>query len=254
MSELLAEAPTADEAVPAASGKPGRRLALDVHARVRAMILSGELKPGEPILQAALARSLNVSRTPMREAFRLLQEEGLIENKPDQRAVVREVDPAEMDGVYTARVMLESVAVSMSVRTATPELVGRLEKALARMRRLAADDDIARWQGAHREFHLLTTEPATSLHDSICTLGDRSERFLRLAQLGRPTAWARWDEDHEVLVEAYRTRDHDLAVRTIAQHLARTAFTAMADIAPHLDASATRAALNLLLAPVGPER
>ena len=59
------------------TAKTGRRLALDVHAAVRAMILSGELAPGSPIPQAALARTLNVSRTPMREAFRLLQEEGL---------------------------------------------------------------------------------------------------------------------------------------------------------------------------------
>ncbi|MFC5138988.1 GntR family transcriptional regulator [Actinomycetospora rhizophila] len=228
--------------------KSGRRLALDVHAAVRAMILSGELPPGAPLLQAELARSLRVSRTPMREAFRLLQEEGLIENKPDQRAVVRAIDPGEVDAIYTSRVMVESVAVSLSVRTATPALVERLEQSLARMRRLAADEDIEQWQRAHREFHQLTVEDAPVLHDSLRGLNDRAERFLRLAQLGRPTAWARWDADHETLVEAYRNRDHDLAVRTIAQHLARTAFTAMADIAPCLDASATRAALNLLLA------
>lgn len=236
MEEVLAETP-----------RTGRRLALDVHAAVRSMILSGELAPGEPILQAALARSLNVSRTPMREAFRLLQEEGLIENKPDQRAVVRRVDPAEIDAVYTTRVMLESVAVSISVRVASPELVRRLEESLVRMREFARHEDLERWRDSHREFHNLTTESASSLHGSICSLADRSERFLRIAQLGHPNAWARWDADHEALVDAFRTRDHDLAVRTIAEHLARTAFTAMADIAPHLDATATRAALNLVL-------
>jgi DNA-binding GntR family transcriptional regulator len=183
----------------------------------------------------------------MREAFRLLQEEGLIENKPDQRAVVRAVDPGEIDAVYTSRVMLESVAVSLSVRTATPALVERMEAVLEQMRRLAADQDMEHWQRAHREFHFLTTEDAPALHDAIRGLGERSERFLRIAQLGHPAAWARWDDDHATLVEAFRNRDHDLAVRTIAQHLARTAFTAMADIAPTLDAAATRAALNLLL-------
>jgi len=228
--------------------KPGRRLALDVHAAVRAMILSGELPPGAPVLQAELARTLNVSRTPMREAFRLLQEEGLIENKPDQRAVVRAVDPGEVDAIYTSRVLVESVAVSMSVRLATPALVERLEKSLGQMRHFGAEDDIERWAQAHREFHQLTVEGAPVLHDSIQALSERAERFLRLAQLGRPVAWSRWDADHEMLVEAYRNRDHDLAVRTIAQHLARTAFTVMTDVDPCLDASATRAALNLLLA------
>ena len=115
------------------------------------------------------------------------------------------------------------------------------------MRRHLADEQIDRWQRAHRGFHQLTTEGAPMLHDSICSLGERAERFLRLAQLGHPTAWARWDEDHETLVKAFRERNHDLAVQTIAEHLARTAFTAMADIAPHRDAAATRTALNLLL-------
>ncbi|WP_345421375.1 GntR family transcriptional regulator [Actinomycetospora chlora] len=242
----MSEQSVVDE-VAADDVRSGRRLALDVHAAVRAMILSGELPAGAPILQAALARRLGVSRTPMREAFRLLQEEGLIENKPDQRAVVRAIDPGELDAVYTSRVMLEAVAVSISVRSATPELVARLDEALALMRRLATEDDIERWQQAHRAFHQLTTEGVPTLHDSICALGERAERFLRLAQLGHPGASSRWDTDHEVLVRAFRLRDHDLAVRTIAQHLARTAFTAMADIAPERDATATRAALNLLL-------
>ncbi|WP_439378849.1 GntR family transcriptional regulator [Amycolatopsis lexingtonensis] len=241
MSENVAE-----EAEPG-GGRTGRHLALDVHAAVRAMILSGELPPGAPLLQAALARRLKVSRTPMREAFRLLQEEGLIENKPDQRAVVRAIDPGEVDAVYTSRVALESVAVSISVRTATPELVERLAKSLAQMRQYSAEEDIDRWQQAHREFHVLTTEGAPMLLDTLAGLSDRAERFLKLAKLGHPRSTARWDADHEALVAAFRTRDHDLAVTTIAQHLARTAFTAMADIAPRLDAVATRAALNLVL-------
>jgi DNA-binding GntR family transcriptional regulator len=182
----------------------------------------------------------------MREAFRLLQEEGLIENKPDQRAVVRRIDPGEIDALYASRVLLESTAVSMSVRTATQALVERMEKALGQMRQYAAEGDIERWRDTHREFHHLTTEDAPTLHESICGLGERADRFLRFAQLGNPSAWGRWDADHEALVEAFRVRDHDLAVRTIAEHLARTAFTVMADIAPRLDAAATRAALNLL--------
>src|SRR5487761_74048 len=101
---------------------------------------------------------------------------------------------------------------------------------------------------AHRQFHCITTEGAgPHLQNSITSLSETSVRFVRLAQLGHQASWTRWDADHEAMVEAFRARDHDGAVRTIAQHLARTAFTAMADIAPHLDATMTRAALNLIL-------
>ncbi|AEY85500.1 hypothetical protein SHJG_0220 [Streptomyces hygroscopicus subsp. jinggangensis 5008] len=212
------------------------------------MIIGGELSPGEPVLQAEMARKLNVSRTPMREAFRMLQEEGLIEHQPDQRAFVREIDPSELDSIYTARVMLEAVAVSVAVKDATPEQVKRLQAALDRMRAHEGDDEIAQWQAAHHEFHEITTEGAAShLRKTIASMSETSERFVRLAQLGHPASWTRWDADHEALIEAFSHRDHDAAVRIIAQHLARTAFTAMADIAPHLDAQTTRAALRLLL-------
>jgi DNA-binding GntR family transcriptional regulator len=247
--------PVIEEAAPATTSSSrrrapisGRRLVLEVHAALREMIISGELPPGAPLLQAEMARRLNVSRTPMREAFRLLQEEGLIENQPDQRAFVREVDPAELDSVYTTRVMLEAVAVSITIRVATADHVDRMNSALQQMRAHQADDDIDRWQEAHHQLHCIATEGAgPNLQNSITSLRETGERFLRLAQLGHPVPWSLWDADHEALVEAFRAHDHDGAVSVIARHLARTAFTAMADIAPHLDATATRAALNLIL-------
>ena len=226
----------------------GRRLAVEVHARLREMIVRGELPPGMPLLQAEMARKLNVSRTPMREAFRMLQEEGLIDHQPDQRAVVREIDPGELDSVYTARVMLESAAVSVTIASASADQVARMKAAQKRMRAHQADDQITQWQEAHREFHQITTEGAGAhLCRTIATLSETSERFVRVAQLGHPASWMRWDADHEALIEAFERRDHDAAIRTIAQHLARTAFTAMADIAPHMNALTTRAALNLLI-------
>src|SRR5262249_46248208 len=87
------------------TAKSGRRLALARPVAVGALILRGGPPPGPPTPRPARARSLNVSRTPRREAFGLLREEGLIENRPDQRAVVRRIAPAEIDAVYTARVM-----------------------------------------------------------------------------------------------------------------------------------------------------
>jgi DNA-binding GntR family transcriptional regulator len=184
---------------------------VDVHATLRDMIISGELPPGAPLLlQAEMTRRLNVSRTPMREAFRLLQEEGLIENQPDQRAFVREIDPGELDSVYTSRIMLEAVAVSITVRLATADHVKRMNSALQQMRAYQADEDIDRWQEAHRQFHGITTEGAgPNLQNSITSLRETSERLMRLAQLGHLASWAWWDADHQALVEAFKARDHD---------------------------------------------
>lgn len=225
----------------------GRRLALDVHSRLRSMILSGELPPGSFLLQTEMARQLGVSRTPMREAFRLLQEEGLIDAEPDQRARVRSVDPEDLDSVYGTRVLLETLGVSLTIRVATDDDVDRLQAALDRMHEHGGPGgDIDHWHQAHREFHRVATRAAGShLQRTIASLGEHSERYIRLAQLGEDAAWVRGDQDHQALLDAFRARDHDKAKRVIARHLARTALTVMADIAPEREPVTTRTALQM---------
>lgn len=238
-----------DEAVERQPGA-GRRLALDVHDRLRTMILTGELPPGSFLLQAEMARRLGVSRTPMREAFRLLQEEGLIEAQPDQRAKVRGVDPEDLDSVYGTRVLLETLAVSLTIRVTTAEDIDRLQQAIDLMHQYAGANgdsgDIDRWHLAHREFHRIATRGAGAhLQRLIASLGEHSERYIRLAQLGTDTSWVRGDQDHQALLDAFRTQDHDGAKRIIARHLARTALTVMADIAPECEPTTTRTALQI---------
>jgi DNA-binding GntR family transcriptional regulator len=224
----------------------GRRLALDVHSRLRSMILSGELAPGSALLQARMARRLGVSRTPMREAFRLLQEEGLIEARPDQRARVRGADPEDLDAVYGARIMLETLAVSLTIRSLSDEDLNRIAAALDRMREHAADENLEEWNAAHREFHRMATRAVGApLQRMIASLGEHSERYIRLAQLGASGAWARAERDHKELLAALRAGDEPEAMRVIARHLARTALSAMADVAPEREPTATRTALQI---------
>lgn len=225
---------------------PGRRLALDVHRSLRAMILSGELPPGSVLLQAELARRLGVSRTPMREAFRLLQEEGLIDARPDQRARVRGLDPEDLDGVYGARIMLESLAVRMTARSLTAQDLDRMAAALDRMRAQAGVDDPAPWHVAHHEFHAIATKAAgANLGRTLASLAEHSERYIRLAQLGVPGARGRALEEHEALLLALQEKDDVEAARVVARHLARTALSVLADVAPEYEPSATRTALRM---------
>jgi DNA-binding GntR family transcriptional regulator len=210
------------------------------------MILSGELSPGSVLLQAEMARKLGVSRTPMREAFRLLQEEGLIDARPDQRARVRGVDPEDLDGVYGARIMLETLAVSMTAKTLTTADLERMGDVLNRMQELAGDDQPDEWHAAHKEFHRIATQAvAPHLQRMLASLGEHSERYIRLAQLGVPASWGRAHTDHEALLEALRLSDPDEAARVIARHLARTALSVLADVAPEYEPAATRTALGI---------
>ncbi|WP_367318848.1 GntR family transcriptional regulator [Streptomyces sp. HUAS ZL42] len=183
------------------------------------MILSGELPPGSVLPQAEMARRLGVSRTPMREAFRLLQEEGLIDARPDQRPRVRTVVPEDLDGVYGARIMLETLAVSVTVKSLASGDLERMGEALKRMQELAGQDRPDEWP-AHKEFHGIATQAVgPQLQRMLASLGEHSERYIRLAQLGMPSSWARARTDHEALLEALRLGDpepggHRPGVRT----------------------------------------
>jgi DNA-binding GntR family transcriptional regulator len=210
------------------------------------MILSGELPPGSALLQAEMARKLGVSLTPMREAFRLLQEEGLIDAQPDQRARVRAADPEDLDGVYGARIMLETLAVSMTAKSLTAEDLEGMAEALKRMQELAGNNQLDDWHAAHKEFHRVATQAVgPQLHRMIASLSEHAERYIRLGQLGVPSSWARAHTDHEALLEALRLNDPEEAARVIARHLARTALNVLADLAPEYEPAATRTALGI---------
>lgn len=210
------------------------------------MILSGELPPGSVLPQAEMARKLGVSRTPMREAFRLLQEEGLIDARPDQRARVRAVAPEDLDAVYGARIMLEALAVSMTAKSLAAEDLERMSDVLKRMQGTAVNERPDEWHAAHKEFHGIATQAVgPHLQRMLASLGEHSEPYIRLAQLGTPTSWGRAQAEHQALLEAPRLSDPAEAARVVARHLARTALNVLADVAPEYEPPATRTALGI---------
>ena len=89
----------------------------NVHERLRRDILSGEIPAGETS-QLALARELEVGRTPLREALRMLQHEGLVISEPNRRVRVAELSAADVEQLYSMRIALEAMAVQVTV----PEL------------------------------------------------------------------------------------------------------------------------------------
>src|ERR1700753_2457478 len=112
-----------------------------LHAYLRECILDGTLTPGTKLSQVSLARQLGVSRTPLREVLRMLQEEGLVEIEPNQRTRVAGLDPQELDDVYASRILLETLALSMTMATfgaASPQEAKRL---LTAMRQAARTGD-----------------------------------------------------------------------------------------------------------------
>ena len=88
----------------------GRRTVLEVHDLLRRLILGGRLAPGVVLSQVELARRLGVSRTPVREALRLLQQAGMVSAEPNLRCRVLGFDPDDIEALYMKRILMESLA------------------------------------------------------------------------------------------------------------------------------------------------
>ena len=85
------------------------------HTRLRRLIVRGAIAPGSELSQVELARRLGVSTTPLREALRRLEAEGLVDSRRNRRPRVRAFDVEELDSIYAARVLLEWLAVRLTV-------------------------------------------------------------------------------------------------------------------------------------------
>ena len=122
-----------------------------VHAYLRECILDGTLTPGTKLSQVSLAKQLGISRTPLREVLRMLQEEGLVEIEPNQRTRVSGLDPQELDDVYASRILLETLALSMTIGNFRAASRKEAKRLLAAMRRAARTGDFDAWFAAHAE-------------------------------------------------------------------------------------------------------
>lgn len=229
--------------------RPNDHAAVAVHEHLRALILNGTLPPGAVLNQVELAPQLGVSRTPIREAIRMLQEEGLVDAEPQKRARVVGFDPGHLEAVYVQRILLESLAARLSAPRTTAADADRLEDLLRRMRELAAGKDMDGWQELHREFHtrLVQGTVGPQLERAIAGQLERSERYRFLYQVAR--SWGTGNAEHEGIVEAYRERDSQEAASRLTAHLARTALTLIAELAPTYDPTALRAAVAVSSSP-----
>jgi DNA-binding GntR family transcriptional regulator len=219
-----------------------------LHAYLRECILDGTLTPDTKLSQVALAEQLGVSRTPLREVLRMLQEEGLVEIEPNQRTRVSGLDPQELDDVYASRILLETLALSMTLDRFTVAHGREAKQLLAAMRRAARSGDFAVWFDAHAQFHRLITAGAGEvMKRQLATFADRTIRYIRIYQLSEPSSWqSAGDVEHLAILSALIAHDDRAALTGLAHHLARTAERVLKDCAPDYPITAVPHAIELV--------
>jgi len=214
-----------------------------LHDCLRAAILRGELEPGGVVSQARLARAFGAGRTPLREALRLLEREGLVIAAPNRRVRIAALTAADFEGIAIARLALEAVAIRITVPTLTPGDVAALEGYMAQMDYYQRVDDQPGPREPHRAFHrTLVAAAGPRVVAEIGELTDHAERYR--ARFG---AFGSWDDrraEHRAILDAAASGDADRAAERLAAHHARTIPLVFGALDPSRDLGRLRAAVR----------
>ncbi|HEX4034961.1 MAG TPA: GntR family transcriptional regulator [Solirubrobacteraceae bacterium] len=215
---------------------------------LRALIVTGALAPGSELSQVGLARRLGVSTTPLREALRQLEAEGLVESRRNRSPRIAPFDPQDLVSVYSQRILLESFAIAISAPLLEEADISGLDACLAEMRAWGDATDFLRWEEAHLAFHAgLVAHAATQLQGQLATLSARSDRYRRMSVLGQqPSAWSIGEAEHQAILEAAAHARAGEAAALLARHLSRSALTVLAHLAPDADSGGIRLALEIV--------
>jgi GntR family transcriptional regulator, rspAB operon transcriptional repressor len=225
-----------------ASTRDGQDVAA-VHERLRTAILRGELEGGAVTSQALLARDFDTGRTPLREALRLLQREGLVIAEPNRRVRIAPLSSEDAEGLFTIRIALEAVAIRITVPTLTSDDFAQLEGYMAQMEHYQKVADQAGFRTPHRAFHqLLVAASGPRVSSEIAQLADHSERYRR--SVGGSGSWDERRAEHRAILDAAASGDPDLAADRLAAHYVQAAALVFAALNPQHDLTGLRTAIR----------
>ena len=193
-----------------------------VFLTLRKSILKGELSPGERLMEISLANKLGVSRTPIREAIRMLEHEGLVVMKPRRGAQVAKITVQELNDVLEVRKSLETLAISKACERMTEEDIATMRLEEKRFEALVekSDSDLTELAEADVRFHDTIYQGTGNrrLIQILANLREQMYRF-RIEYLKEADIRSSLVSEHREIIEAVSNRDVDRAVECIVRHI-----------------------------------
>jgi len=219
-----------------------------IHKELRDQILAGAIPAGTLLSQVELAGSFGVSRTPLREALRMLQEEGLIQAENNRRARVATFHLDDLEAVSAQRILLSSLATYITVPHLDNADLIALNRAHQAMAEATEADNIASWRAADAAFHAVHYGKAPQrLHHEVIRLAERNDLYRSVWQRDTPHRDPQTVVEHDRILAACEQRNVLDAVHGIARHQARIAIMVLTHAVPEREPAIIRAALQLVL-------
>lgn len=188
-----------------------------VAERLRSEIQRGNLQPGTRLPQGDIAKRYGVSTTPVREAFQILQAEGLLRIDPHRGAIVFRPTVEEMQEEFGIRSTLEQLAAAKAIPNLKESDFAELDQMIHTMR---ATNDPAQWRQLNTQFHTRIYESSRwpRLVGLISNLADATSGYSQMATLRAPRSW--WaDTQHEQILDALRAGNVERTQEIISDHL-----------------------------------
>ena len=222
-------------------------LAHTVADTLRDMIVRGELAPGSRIIERTICARIQVSRTPMREALKLLEAEGLVELSQHKGARIMSFSEAEARDLFEVIAGLESLAAELAVTRLGGAGLQRLEALHSRMLELYRERQMEPYFGINTEIHDFIVEASCNpvlieAHQRL-TLRARRGRYMAIVD---PARWEQSVDEHQGLMAAFRRRDPEAARVIWRAHLDHTGETVVAVLRQENGALARGACIECL--------
>ena len=195
-------------------------LAIEIARHLREQIISGTLPAGERVNETRITRELALSRSPVREALRILESEGLVTLEPHRGARVRAVSEQDLEEIFDVRLMIESHGVLRHLHRLAPDALTPLRRAVEDARAALEAPDMERWHQASLRFHdglvmLASNRHLTRLHEQLKT----SLRRYQISVVAPPGEPDRFQVEHEAILEALEEGRVERGAELVAWHI-----------------------------------
>jgi DNA-binding GntR family transcriptional regulator len=194
-------------------------LADQVFEHIERDILSGKYERGEIVTESKLSAELGVSRTPIREALRRLEQEHLIEES-GKGSIVIGISEKDLEDIFLIRKQLECLAASMAAKNHTDEQLAELKETLELQEFYVTKADTEHVKYMDNKFHriLYKLTGSTVFYDTLVPLHRKIQKYRRASLQSKSRATESVLE-HRKVYEAIASRDEDLAAKTVLEHI-----------------------------------
>ena len=194
-----------------------------VYDTLKQMIIDGVIKPGERIIVTEYSNKFQISRTPIREAIRMLELEGLVESQTTGGVIVKTLTREEISEIYKIRIALESLIIEEIIKKINNQDIKKLEKVLKNTKKAFEVKDIEKVFSLFTEFNQILYDIASlpKVTGMINNINLYLKRFRKLS-IDNPSRKEEAFEDHVQILEAIKNKELSTAISINRMHLEKS--------------------------------